>query len=97
MKKEGLNKIGITGMGVITPVGLNVEDFWRAVKNGESGIDYLPPEISHPDVKTCARVQGFCPDNYFERRELRRVHPSQQYAYAASVEALQQAGILTPD
>lgn len=95
--KEGLNRVGITGMGVVTPVGLNVEDFWRAIKNGESGIDHLPSEISHPDVKNCAQVKGFCPDNYFDRRELRRVHPSQQYAYAALVEASQQAGILTLD
>lgn len=95
--KENFNRVAVTGMGTITPLGLNVEDFWRSVINGESGVSHLPPEISHPEVKTCAKVEGFCPENYFERRELRRVHLSQQFGYAASIEALRQAGLLTSE
>jgi len=87
-------RVVVTGMGVISPVGLSVADMWAALIAGKSGIDY----ISHFDpasfeTKFAAEVRGFDPAAYVQRREAHRMDRFTQFAVAASLQAVEAAGL----
>ena len=81
-------RVVITGLGAITPIGNNAEEFWKEIKEGKCGID----EITHFDttnykVKLAAEVKGYNPEDYFDRRSAKRLDKFSQYAIVASKEA----------
>ncbi len=81
-------RVVITGLGAITPLGNNAEEFWKEIKEGKCGID----EITHFDttnykVKLAAEVKGYNPEDYFDRRSAKRLDKFSQYAIVASKEA----------
>lgn len=84
----------MTGMGMISPLGLNVADSWQAVLLGHSGAH----QISHFDASDCraqiaATVKDFNAADYMPAKEARRYDPFIQYGIAASVQAIKQAGL----
>ncbi|MCH8993509.1 MAG: beta-ketoacyl-ACP synthase II [Chloroflexi bacterium] len=94
---SGRRRVVITGMGAVTPLGLNVEDFWEGLVAGRSGIDWIKT-MSTDDypAKTAGEVDGFEPEQYLDRKDARRMARFSQLAVAASQEAIQHAG-LKPD
>ena len=81
-------RVVITGLGAITPIGNNVEEFWKGIKEGKCGID----EITHFDttnykVKLAAEVKGFNPEEHFDRRGAKRLDTFSQFAIVAAKEA----------
>ena len=81
-------RVVITGLGAITPIGNNVEEFWKGIKEGKCGID----EITHFDttnykVKLAAEVKGYNPEEYFDKRSAKRLDLFSQYAIVATREA----------
>ena len=81
-------RVVITGLGAITPLGNNAEEFWKEIKESKCGID----EITHFDttnykVKLAAEVKGYNPEDYFDRRSAKRLDKFSQYAIVASKEA----------
>lgn len=89
-----MRRVVVTGMGAITPIGLNVEEFWTSVKNSVVGID----NITHFDtadykVKLAAEVKGFNAAEYMDAKKARRMELFSQYAVAAAKEALAQSGL----
>lgn len=81
-------RVVITGLGAITPIGNNVEEFWKGIKEGKCGID----EITHFDttnykVKLAAEVKGYNPEEYFDRRNAKRLDTFSQFAIIAAKEA----------
>ncbi len=87
-------RVVVTGMGVISPVGLNIADMWEALVSGKSGIDY----ISHFDpasfeTKFAAEVRNFDPAAYVNRKEAHRMDRFTQFAVAASLQAMAAAGL----
>ena len=81
-------RVVITGLGAITPIGNNVEEFWNGIKEGKCGID----EITHFDttnykVKLAAEVKGYNPEEYFDKRSAKRLDLFSQYAIVATREA----------
>lgn len=89
-----MRRVVITGMGAITPIGLNLEEFWNGIKEGRTGFC----EISRFDTsnfknKVAAEVKGFDGKNYMDVKSARRMELFSQYAVAAAKEALQDAGI----
>ena len=81
-------RVVITGLGAITPIGNNTEEFWKGIKEGKCGID----EITHFDitdykVKLAAEVKGYNPEEYFDRRSAKRLDLFSQYAIVAAREA----------
>ena len=81
-------RVVITGLGAITPIGNNVEEFWKGIKAGKCGID----EITHFDateykVKLAAEVKGYNPEEYFDRRNAKRLDKFSQFAIIAAKEA----------
>ena len=89
-----MRRVVVTGMGAVTPIGLNVEEYWNGLKEGKTGFG----EITYFDttdfkVKIAAEVKGFEPTEYMDRKSAKRMEKFSQYAVAASKEAFAQAGI----
>jgi len=85
----------ITGLGAVTPVGLDVESSWRAVAEGRSGIGpvTLVP-VDHLPVRIAGEVKGFDPTTAMEPKEARRADRFAQFAVAAAREALRHANLV---
>ena len=87
-------RVVVTGMGAITPVGLNIETFWNAVKEQKTGFG----EITHFDAsaykcRLAAEVKDFDARAYMDAKEARRMELFSQYAVAAAEEAIKDSGI----
>lgn len=87
-------RVVVTGMGAITPIGLNIEEFWSGIKAGKIGFG----EITHFDTtdykcKLAAEVNGFDAKEFMDFRSAKRMEPFSQYAVAASKEAIEDAGL----
>ncbi|MBI4300985.1 MAG: beta-ketoacyl-ACP synthase II [Chloroflexi bacterium] len=88
-------RVVITGMGIISPLGLSVADFWQALIAGKSGVDCITLfDATDFDTHFAAEVKGFDPMNYIDRKEVRRTDRFVQFAIAASQEAVAQAGLV---
>jgi 3-oxoacyl-[acyl-carrier-protein] synthase II len=86
-------RVVVTGMGAITPVGNDVATTWRAITQGVSGgADITKFDHSTFPVHFACEVKGFDPLMYLERKEAKRADPFAQYAIAASVQAMADAG-----
>jgi len=87
-------RVVVTGMGLVSPVGIGVEESWQALVAGKSGI----APITHYDASTyptriAGEVKGFEPDRFMERKEARRNDRFIQFALAAADMAVKDAGI----
>jgi 3-oxoacyl-[acyl-carrier-protein] synthase II len=89
-----MERVVITGLGTINPLGLNLYETWDSVINGVSGVGPItlfdPEELQ---VKIACEVKNFNPENYIEAREIRRRDRYQQFATVATQEAISQAGL----
>jgi len=95
MPFNGLQRrVVVTGMGVITPIGLTVEEYWNNLLAGKSGagpITYF--DASAYDTKFACEVKGFDPLKYMDRKLAQRCDPFTQYALAAAEMAIQDSGL----
>ncbi|MEK6572114.1 MAG: beta-ketoacyl-ACP synthase II [Bacteroidota bacterium] len=84
----------ITGMGAITPLGLNLEDTWIALLAGKNGVGKITRfDASQYDTKIAAEVKGFDPLNYVDRKLAQRMDRFTQFAIAATDMAVKDAGL----
>lgn len=90
MTKEK-ERIVVTGMGAITPLGLNVEETWINLIAGKSAIKKIEPPVNS-QVTIAGVIDNFEPEKYIPEKELSRVHRSAQFSSAATIEALTDAG-----
>lgn len=87
-------KIVITGMGTVNPIGKSVEESWENVIHGVSGIGPITQfDTSNFQVNIACEVKGFNPEDYLPARETRRRDRYQQLAAAAAKEAIEQASL----
>ena len=87
-------RVVVTGMGAVTPLGNDVETFWNAVKQGKVGIDRITRfDTADYKVKLAAEVKDFDPGKYLDSRSARRMELFSQYAVAAALSAMEDAGI----
>ncbi len=87
-------RVVVTGMGVISPVGLTVSDMWEALISGKSGVNYISYFDPAPfETKFAAEVKDFSPTVYVSRREAHRMNRFTQFAIAASLQAVEAAGL----
>ena len=92
-----MNRVVITGMGAITPIGNDIETFWKNLIAGKNGIG----KITHFDTEgfkatLAAEVKEFEPTDYIEKKEARKMDRFCQFALAAACQAMEQSGI-TPE
>lgn len=87
-------RVVVTGLGVVSPVGLNVPDFWTNLVAGKSGVDYITYfDTTLYDTKFAAELKGFDPLNFMDRKLAQRVDPFTQYALASADEAVSDSGL----
>jgi 3-oxoacyl-[acyl-carrier-protein] synthase II len=88
------NRVVVTGMGVVCPLGLNTADTWKALISGQSGIDRITLfDTEGFATKIAGEVKGFEPSNYMSPKDARRNDRFSQMAVAASLEAVKQSGL----
>jgi 3-oxoacyl-[acyl-carrier-protein] synthase II len=92
-------RVVVTGLGVVTPVGNDVQTFWKSVVAGKSGVSRINAfDVSDFPVKIAGQVREFDPEKYMERKEARHVDRFAQFAVAAADEAVKQANLkITPE
>lgn len=95
----GKNRVVITGMGLLSPVGNNVQDSWKALLSGVSGGGPITRFEATEDYATriACEVKGFDPAEYLEKKEIRRNDRFVQFAVAVADEAMAGAGLLTSE
>ncbi|PZD79059.1 beta-ketoacyl-ACP synthase II [Mesonia sp. K7] len=89
-----LKRVVVTGLGALTPIGNNIEEYWEGLKNGKSGsapITYFDTEKFK--TKFACEIKNFDFDAYFDRKEIRRLDKFAQYAIVASDEAIKDASL----
>ncbi|MBE3579205.1 MAG: beta-ketoacyl-ACP synthase II [Caldanaerobacter subterraneus] len=89
-----MNRVVVTGLGVISPLGNTVEKFWNLLINGENGIGLVTKfDTSEFPTKVAAEVKDFDPTLYIDKKEARRMDRFIQFAVASTKLALEDAGI----
>ena len=86
-------RVVVTGLGAVSPVGNDVATTWRALLDGVSGAANITKfDASQWPVRFACELKGFDPLQYMDRKEARRADPYAQYAMAAALQAMQDAG-----
>ncbi len=89
-----LKRVVVTGLGAITPLGNNVNDFWTALVNGVSGADNITRfDASKFKTQFACEVKNYDPKSFFDRKELRKYDLFAQYGLYSSEEAFNDAGL----
>ncbi len=89
-----MRRVVVTGMGAITPIGLNVPDYWDSLRNSRIGFGEITAfDTTDYKVKLAAEVKGFDPLLYMDRKAAKRMEDFSQYAVAATHEAIDQSGL----
>jgi 3-oxoacyl-[acyl-carrier-protein] synthase II len=84
----------VTGIGCLSPLGLNITATWEALIAGKSGIDYITLFDAEPfETRIAGEVKGFEPTDYISRKNVRHTDRFAQLAVVASLQALEQSGI----
>ncbi len=92
--KKGRRRVVITGIGAVTPIGLNVDEFWQALLDGKSGIGNTTLcDVSGLSCTIAGEVKGFEPRDYLDHKEARRMARFSQFAVAASKMAVDNSGL----
>ena len=88
------NRVVITGMGAITPLGNDVDSFWAGLVEGRNGIGPITRfDTTDYKVKVAAEVKDFDVTQYMDFKTAKRMEPFAQYAVAAATQAVEDAGI----
>ena len=101
MSKRGIrlinnpnNRVVVTGIGILCPLGLDTSVTWEGLIAGKSGIDYNTLCDAEPfDTKFAGEVKGFEATDYINCKDARRMDRFAQLAVAASRQAVEQAGL----
>jgi 3-oxoacyl-[acyl-carrier-protein] synthase II len=87
-------RVVVTGMGAITPVGIGLENTWKALLAGQSGVKSITSfDVSGFPTQFAAAVEGFDPAQYLDFKEAKRMARFSQFASVATLEALKHAGL----
>lgn len=93
-----MKKIVVTGMGAVTPVGIGVDNYWKNITAGMSGIDTIksfdPSELA---VQVAGELKNFNPTDYLAKDLIRKTDPFMQYSYIAAEEAMKQSNLEITD
>lgn len=89
-------RVVVTGLGAITPIGNNVEDFWKGIKQGKCGIDEITLfDTTNFKAKLAGEVKNYNPEDFLDKKSAKRLDRFSQFAVIASKEAMKDSGIST--
>ena len=92
------DRVVVTGIGLVTPLGSDRETTWKNLINGESGVDYIGAfDAEGFESRIAGEVTDFAPEAILGRRQAKRMDRFAQFACVASLEALEHAGIEMED
>lgn len=90
-----MNRVVVTGLGAITPLGNTVHDFWEGIQNGKCGIGLISKfDTSEFKVKIGAEVKDFDASAYMDKSDIRKNDLFAQYALAAATQAIEDSKII---
>ncbi len=89
-----LKRVVVTGLGALTPIGNNVDSYWEGLKSGKSGAGPITHfDNTHFKTKFACELKGYNAEDYFDRKEARKLDKFAQYAMVASDEAIADAAL----
>ena len=89
-----LKRVVVTGLGALTPIGNNVASYWEGLKSGKSGAGPITHfDNTHFKTKFACELKGYNAEDYFDRKEARKLDKFAQYAMVASDEAIADAAL----
>lgn len=89
-----MRRVAVTGLGVISPVGNDIDSFWNAIKNGVCGIDKVTRfDVSDYSCQVAGEVKDFDATQYIDRKEAKRMDRYTQFAVAAAMMALKDSAL----
>ena len=89
-----LKRVVVTGIGAITPIGNNTDDYWNGLLGGVSGADFITLfDASKFKTRFACEVKNFDPVQFMDRKEARKIDRFTQFALVASDEAMRDAGL----
>ncbi len=87
-------RVVVTGLGLVTPLGNDVNSNWQSLMAGRSGIDRVSRfDAASLPVRIAGEVRGFEPSAYIDKKEIKKMDPFAQYAIAAAQMAMDDAGL----
>lgn len=93
-KFNSQRRVVITGMGVVTPIGIGLEEFWKNSLAGKNGVDIITQfDASQYDTKIAAEVKGFDPLEFMDKKTVQRTDLFTQYALASAEMAIKHSGL----
>ena len=88
------NEVAVTGLGIISPIGNSIDEFWNNCINGLTGVGPITHfDASKLESKIAAEVKNFDPSVWIDRKEARKMALFSQYAVAAATQAWMDAGL----
>jgi 3-oxoacyl-[acyl-carrier-protein] synthase II len=89
-----MRRVVVTGMGALTPIGNNLNDYWQSLLNGKSGAAPITKfDTSKHKVHFACELKDFNPSLFFDPKEFKKIDPFSQYALITADEAIKDAGI----
>lgn len=89
-----LRRVVVTGLGALTPIGNNVADYWNSLVNGVSGAGMITRfDASKFKTQIACEVKNFNPENFFERKEVRKYDRCSHFGVVCADEAVKDAGL----
>ncbi|WOK07578.1 beta-ketoacyl-ACP synthase II [Imperialibacter roseus] len=87
-------RVVVTGLGALTPIGNNLEEYWKGLSNGVSGAAPITRfDAEKFRTKFACEVKNYDPLNHFDRKDARKMDPFTQYALIVSEEAIKHSGL----
>ncbi len=87
-------RVVVTGMGAVTPIGIGITEYWDGLLHGKNGVDLISKfDTSKFDTKFAAEVKNFNPEDYLEKKEIKRLDPFNQFALVTAIMAMKDSGI----
>jgi len=87
-------KVAITGLGVVSPIGNNVDELWKSIKSARCGIGPITKyDTTDRKVTLAGEVKGFNADKYIDKRDARKMDMYTRYAMVAAGEAMEDSGL----
>lgn len=84
-----LKRVVVTGLGALTPIGNNIESYWEGLKSGKSGAGPITHfDNTHFKTKFACELKGYQAEDFFDRKEARKLDKFAQYAMVAADEAI---------
>lgn len=90
-----LKRVVVTGMGALTPIGNSVQEYWDSLLAGKSGAGLITKfDTTHFKVKFACEVKNFDINQYFDRKEARKMDPFTHYGVICADQAIEDSGLL---